>query len=544
MTTSWESIAQTAQHHRDATLAQINPPLPSIDTLPLNSTPVPRTVLTDSELHITESAPETLISHLASGTLTSTAVTSAFLRRAALAQLLTNCVTELLPPAALARAAFLDNYFREHGKPIGPLHGLPVSVKEHIGMEGLTLDAGFVAWHDRVAEENAHILDVLWAAGAVFYVRTTQPQTLMHLETDNNLYGVTVNPFNRNLSAGGSSGGEGALLGMRGSCLGIGTDIGGSIRSPAAANGIYGFRPTSYRLPVSGWSATMQGAEHIVPVIGPLSTSLAGIALFTKTLIDAQPWRREPSLVPLPWNPHPQLATLPSGTKVLKIGLLLDDGVVRPHPPVLRALRSVAEKLAEVEGVQVVEWTPYRHEWAWTVISSLYFADGGREERDAIDASGEPWRPLTTFILKENGNVKALSVKEVWDWTWEREKYREYARKWGDVDVILCPAGPGVALPHNCARYWSYTSQWNLLDYPAVVAPVTKVDPAIDLAKPDYVPRNEQDEYNYQLYDEPQRYANAPVSVQLVGRRYEDEKVLEAMAYIEEKIGLPWAEFV
>ena len=111
----------------------------------------------------------------------------------------------------------------------------------------------------------------------------------MHLETSSNFYGATTNPFNMQLTSSGSSGGEGALLGLRGSCLGIGTDIGGSIRSPAANCGVYGLRPTSHRLPFDGLAATMLGQEHIVPVIGPLSTSLAGLKLFMKTLIAAQP---------------------------------------------------------------------------------------------------------------------------------------------------------------------------------------------------------------------------------------------------------------
>ena len=98
-------------------------------------------------------------------------------------------------------------------------------------MEGLGLNAGYVAWYAKVADADARVLQILWQAGAVFHARTTQPQSLMHLETDSNLYGVTVNPYNGNLSAGGSSGGEGALIGSRGSCLGIGTDIGGKYRT-------------------------------------------------------------------------------------------------------------------------------------------------------------------------------------------------------------------------------------------------------------------------------------------------------------------------
>jgi len=96
-----------------------------------------------------------------------------------------------------------------------------------IGMKSLGLNAGYVAWWNNLASEDAHVLQILWDAGAIFYARTTQPQTMMHLETDSNLYGVTCNPYNSNVSSGGSSGGEGALIGMRGSCLGIGSDIGG-----------------------------------------------------------------------------------------------------------------------------------------------------------------------------------------------------------------------------------------------------------------------------------------------------------------------------
>jgi Asp-tRNA(Asn)/Glu-tRNA(Gln) amidotransferase A subunit family amidase len=140
----------------------------------------------------------------------------------------------------------------------------------------------------------------------------------------------------------------------------------------------------------------------------------------------------------------------------------------------------------------------------------------------------------------------------MWKWTVEREKYKsEYANLWnntatgedgdGEVDVILCPVGPGAAPPLDCSRYWGYTSQWNLLDYPALVFPVSKVDPDVDLREEGYEPMNEQDAYNYELcqflilmnwvglayvnLDDPEFYRDAPVSLQLVGRRYEDEKV-------------------
>lgn len=138
-----------------------------------------------------------------------------------------NCVTELLPGRALDRARFLDAYFEQHGKPIGPFHGLPISVKEHFGMKGLRLHASYVALWDNLAIQDAHIIQILENAGAVFHARTTQPQTIMHLETSSNLYGTTTSPYNSELTSGGSSGGEGSLGALGGSVLGIGSDVGG-----------------------------------------------------------------------------------------------------------------------------------------------------------------------------------------------------------------------------------------------------------------------------------------------------------------------------
>ncbi|KAI9794120.1 MAG: hypothetical protein M1835_006801 [Candelina submexicana] len=553
---TWQEIAQDMQKHRDETIAEVQPSIPDVPReLPRNVTLIPAELLSTREIELTETSPEKLVAALAEGDLTSVELTNAFLRRAGLAQKLVNCITELLPERALTRAKELDDYYAEYKKPIGALHGLPISVKEHVGMKGLDLNAGFVSWVGRTTEDDATILRILWGEGCVFYARTTQPQTLMHLETSSNLYGVTVNPFNRELTSGGSSGGEGALIGLRGSCLGVGTDIGGSIRSPAANNGLYGFRPTSYRLPIGGYAATMLGEEQIVSVIGPLSASLEGIKLFMKTIIGAKPWLMEPSVLPFPWR-EGEYCLLKEDEKRLKIGVLWNDEIVKPHPPVQRALREVVDQLKTIKGVEIVDWKSYKHDLAWEIIASLYFCDGAQQEIDAIEASGEPWRPLSEFIIKDNPFVKSLTVTEVWEWTQKRDDYRtEYMELWNDtatcigangdlegaVDVILCPVGPGAALPIDHSRYWGYTSQWNLLDYPAVVFPVTKVDPDVDVKDENYLPMNEKDEYNYKLY-EPSRYQDAPVSLQLVGRRYEDEKVLEALEFIKNRIGLPFVK--
>jgi len=296
----------------------------------------------------------------------------------------------------------------------------------------------------------------------------------------------------------------------------------------------------------------MLAQEHVIPVIGPLSTSLEGVRMFMETIIAGKPWLRQSNLLPIPWKDEEDLKAL-EGKTTLKVAILWDDGVVKPHPPVLRALKAIADGLKDAEGVEIVDWKPLKHDHAWEIIASLYFADGGAEEKAALALSEEPMRPLTEFIVKDNPHVKEHTIPELWEWTGKRDQYRqEYAELWnstatgkdefgsptGMVDVILCPVGPGAAPPLNSAKYWGYTAQWNILDYPALVFPVTQVDPAIDKKEEGYQPRNENDAYNYELYD-PEKYKDAAISLQLVGRRYDDEKIIQALEFIKDKLTLP-----
>lgn len=126
-----------------------------------------------------------------------------------------------------------------------------------------------------------------------------------------------------------------------------------------------------------------------------------------------------------------------------------------------------------------------------------------------------------------------------------RDDYRAaYAQAWNEttgpdgheVDVILCPASFGAATPHDHARYWGYTSHWNLLDYPGAVFPVTTVDQEKDVKDAGYVPKNDEDRFVYDMYT-PERYLDAPVSLQVVGRRQHDELVIAALEEIERAMG-------
>ncbi len=533
----WQDIAQEAQDYRDATINELSPAAPEIPSqIPKNVMHFPEKLLRQNDWDTTSLHLEELIPLLQQGQISAVEATSAYLQRAVVAQGVTNCLTELLPTQALERARELDAYFEKHQKPVGPLHGLPISAKEHVGFKGLRCTTGYVSHWDNIAKEDAHTVQVLHDAGAVFHCRTTVPQTMMHLETDSNLYGVTKNPHNTNLTSGGSSGGEGALIALGGSQLGIGSDVGGSIRNPAANCGVYGLKPTAFRIPTDGWGYMMAGADTVESVLGPLSSSLYGLKLFMKTIIDSQPWLTEPALIPMPWRSY----AIPTD-RPLRIGVLWHDEIVRPHPPITRALQTVTDKL-KAHGIEIIDFPPYLHDEAWAIIASLYFTDGGAADADEIKKSGEPWRPLSKWIIQENSCVKKLSVGELSYWLEEREAYRkEYALHWNkhNIDALLCPVGPGVAPKHNTAKYWNYTSQWNLLDYPGVVFPVCRVDKEVDVMKDEGKPLSGRDEENRKLWDA-EEFHGVPVGLQLVGRRFEDEKVLGILEHIKGEIGLPF----
>lgn len=235
---AWKTAAADVQAIRDAGLAKVEPALQGLpDEMPQNSMGLPKTVLTEKELEITEKYSVTnLLAALRQRDLSVEEVTRAFLRRAAVAQAAvsirsfasvspaaslismtqTNCLTHLLWDEAIERARHLDSL----PEPKGELFGLPISTKEHHGTVGknVATSASYACWAGKPHGSNL-LYDTLWNEGCVFFARTTQPQTVMHLETGSNLYGRTVNPHNRTLTPGGSSGGESALLCMRGSIL-------------------------------------------------------------------------------------------------------------------------------------------------------------------------------------------------------------------------------------------------------------------------------------------------------------------------------------
>jgi amidase len=217
-------------------------------------------ILTPAEIAITENYDAVgLAEAIATRKLSAVEVATAFSKRAIIAHHLTCCLTQWFMEDAIKRAEELDEYLEKNGKTVGPLHGVPISIKEHMPIAGTYSSQGSFA-STVYNEEDCLLVSILRSMGAIFYCKTNQPQTIMHLETTSH-YGRTLNPFNIQLSAGGSSGGEAALVAMKGSVLGVGTDIGGSIRGPAAFCGVYGYKSTSYMLPMKHFIAHAFSAE-------------------------------------------------------------------------------------------------------------------------------------------------------------------------------------------------------------------------------------------------------------------------------------------
>lgn len=231
---------------------------------------------------------------------------------------------------------------------------------------------------------------------------------------------------------------------MKGSPVGVGSDIGGSLRIPAACTGIFALRPSAGRFPVRNMRSGMPGQEAVQSVIGPMARTLQDITLSTKTVVDARPWIRDPRCLPIPWRD----VEVPS---CLKIAVMWHDNMVRPTPPVTRALREVFTRL-EKAGHEVVEWDPIDQREGLTLLSRMFVADGGVAIRKELERTGEPWRPE----LEQYRLAPELSTYEMWNLHLERVSFQNrYLDRWNEagIDAIICPTIAFNTVKHGAFRH-------------------------------------------------------------------------------------------
>ncbi|KIM22010.1 hypothetical protein M408DRAFT_333129 [Serendipita vermifera MAFF 305830] len=556
----WQEIALNRKRQQEDSIPkEWRIPTPQADLLNVLSIPATCGILNERELTITEENDvDRILEKLASGTWTSLEIVTSTLKRAAIAQQLTNCVTELYIESALARARFLDDHLAKTGVKFGPLHGLPVSLKDQFCIEGSETIMGYVSWVGRIAKRNSVLVDILLELGAVIIAKTNVPQSLMWGETYNHVFGRTTNPYNRSLTSGGSSGGEGALIALGGSPLGVGTDIGGSIRIPGSFCGLYGLRPSSNRFPYQGALNSMAGQESVTSVLGPMSRTLSGLKVFTKCVLDTRPWDRDPVVPRMPWNQQAyELIEHGNGGK-LCIGILVHDGHTMPHPPILRALKMVREAL-EKAGHHTIEWEPRWHEELYQTQWDIETGDLAEDILTECSATGEPH--ITSF--KEEDVMAALhalpgedppqqrspfytrhlTAYQLWKLHERKRELRKlYLDYWQSsrertgtdrpIDCLISPVAPFAATPHALNNNCNYTMLFNGLDYPAIAFPVTAVDPQKDPSVNRSQFFGEADQANHKMYD-PVVFKDAPVGLQVAARTMEEEALLGMMQIID-----------
>ena len=489
---------------------------------------------------------------LAARDVSSEEVTRAHLDRIAEADGALHAFTTVLRHEALAAARRSDEE-RRRGETRGPLHGLPVTVKESLDFAGHASTLGTTKRRSIIAAEDAGVVEMLRRAGAVVLGRTNVSQLLLFHESRNPVFGQTANPWSLAHAPGGSSGGEAAAIAAGMSPLGVGTDIGGSIRVPAHFAGIAGFKPTLDRWTNKGSNSALLGQEAIRSQLGPLARTARDVALVMSALDPVAMSAMDPRVPPLP---------APDASKVdvsrLRVGVLADDGVVPPSAAVARGVREAAEALRS-RGAAVADFTPpglvdavYDYMGAMTAdgaVTGLSWID-----KDPIDRTLAPMRLLAVLpraaglglaaaarlageprIARFLEAVGEKTVAQLWALTARLRKARAdilAAMAAERIDVILCPVHATPALPHGHSRDFALAGSssmlWNVCQFPAGVVPVTRVRPSeTSRARP-----ADSLEKKAAAVD---RLSNGlPIGVQVVARPWAEDVVLAAMIAIEE----------
>ncbi|KPV75250.1 uncharacterized protein RHOBADRAFT_26559 [Rhodotorula graminis WP1] len=486
-----------------------------------------------------------------------------------------NLLTEVLFNDAVKAALDLDAHYDKTGELVGPLHGVPVSIKDQVDIAGgHDSTMGLTHMINRPAPADATLIRIIRDAGGIPFVKTNVPQTMLSFECSNPLFGRSGNPHNPERITGGSSGGEGGLLGGDGSVIGIGSDIGGSLRIPAHFSGCYSIKPCAGRISSTGCRTFNAGFSAIRTSMGPMARSVSDLELMLRVQLDAAPTlAATEDVLPIPYRD----VKLEKKNK-LRFGFFTQDKFCRTSPACERAVRETVEALRR-EGHECVEFEPPSAVEAMELFVALTSA--GRYETLLSHLEGDPLESslflatigpkLPWFVrsalawLVDNvvGDIqfgrllrasKGRSVKEMQEWQYRRDQYVDATRKllWSHhaFDAVLCPPQATPALKHGETSYLSplalATIQWNVVDSTVGLVPVTRVDPILDTVDEAFLRRLEQEPgsslVEKRVYGSGGVYdaldmAGLPVGVQVVGRKYDEERVIELMKVVDAALG-------
>jgi len=496
-----------------------------------------------------------LLSRMEDGSVSSRAIIEACKARAESVDGRLNSLVHRFWSDALEQADAVDAA-RSANKKVGALAGLPVTIKESVETTPLPCTLGVEnRLSSAVPREDAVVVQVIKEQGGIVVGKTNIPQLLIFNETDNAIWGRTNNPWNLERVPGGSSGGEGAALGAGIAALGVGTDIGGSIRVPAAYCGISGLKPTVDRWSASGIASGLPGQEIIRGQVGPMARTARDVALLFGAVTPQRQHELDPTVPPLPLG-----KLTPARKKDLVIGWFDDDGYLTPAASVQRGVHMAAEAL-EKKGFTVRRIQP---ESAMELLDTYYgalSADGTKTAQRQLggDTVMPQLKNLFTMAKLPTAGRRALAVvmgltgetrvqrllgalgeKDLatyWQLTAKRTAIRKRVlRHWArvGVDIVLCPPHATPALRHGQSADFSvggcYAMRYNFLNFPAGIVPVTTV-------RADETRRPSQKDRVEKAAAEAERGSEGlPVAVQVVGRPWQDGNVLRAMIALEDAL--------
>ncbi|XP_044532722.1 fatty-acid amide hydrolase 1-like [Gracilinanus agilis] len=463
----------------------------------------------------------------------------------------TNCITNYLGDCK----AQLQELAQHHGEG-GLLYGVPISIKECFLYKGQVSTLGLRRNMDFPATEDSVVVRVLKKQGAIPFAHTNVPQSMFSYDCSNPIFGRTLNPLNTSKSPGGSSGGEGALIAGGGSILGLGTDIGGSIRFPAAFCGICGLKPTSNRISKRGLKNSVNGQLAFTTSVGPMARDVDSLALCLRALLCDYMFCLDSTIPPVPFREE-----IYASKKPLRIGYYESDMFTMPGPSMKRAVLEM-KVLLEAAGHTLVPFTPANIPRAvQTVMVSGLFSDGGQAllenfKGDTVDPClGDlttilkmpNWfkrlislliRPLFPRLAVFLQSLKSKSAGELWDIQHKIEEYRySVITQWKrqHLDVVLAPMlSPALCIncPGKTSGAVSYTVLYNCLDFPAGVVPVTTVTLEDEIALEQYQGYF-GDIWDQMLQKGLKNSVGMPVAVQCVALPWQEELCLRFMREVE-----------
>ena len=361
-----------------------------------------------------------------------------------------NAVITVAKESARQRAAACDKAVAS-GRDLGPLHGVPITIKDAFETAGIRTTSGLTEQADHVPEHNAAAVQRLVEAGAVILGKTNLPPGVTGQETANELFGRTNNPWDFERTSGASSGGAAAALAAGLTALELGSDSGGSIRQPAAYCGVYGHFPTQGLVPTRGHLPQVEHHEIDVHIdlmsVGPMARDATDLALAMNVLAGPDVYGRRAWQLDLPAPP----ATL----QELRVGAWLDDDDFPVDADVLERLEEAAAALEAAGAMVDCRARPgFRLRDAEPVAFALWVASSSMRNSDDDDA--EMRRRAEQFDDDNDGRAARRARAEVMshrEWLRLDAERRRMQRQWEElfssVDVLLCPVTPVAAFPHT-----------------------------------------------------------------------------------------------